>query len=92
MVVLVLIAAPPGLRGHATRWLIEIAPGVFAGNLTPRVRDRLWTTITDRIGDGQAVLVLTARNEQGWTTRTAGRDRWRPIDIEGLILIERPAR
>lgn len=91
MVVLVLIAAPPGLRGHVTRWLVELAPGVFSGNITPRVRDRLWTTITEKIGDGNAVLVLTARNEQGWTTRTAGRDRWRPIDIDGLILIERPA-
>lgn len=90
VIVLVLIAAAPGLRGHVTRWLVEIAPGVFAGTTSARVRDRLWDTVSQRVGDGQAVLVRRARNEQGWATRTAGRDRWWPVDLDGLILIERP--
>jgi len=90
MIVLVLIAVAPGLRGHVTRWLVEIAPGVFAGTLSARVRDKLWSTIANRVGDGQAVLVYRFRNEQGWTTRTAGRDRWWPVDLDGLILMERP--
>lgn len=89
--VLVLIAAPPGLRGHVTRWLVELAPGVFAGTLTTRVRERLWETVVSRVGDGQAVLVEKAPNEQGWSVRTVGRDRWRPIDIDGLMLMERPS-
>jgi CRISPR-associated protein Cas2 len=92
MTVLVLIAVAPGLRGHVTRWLIELAPGVFAGTLSARVRDHLWLTVEQRVGEGQAVLVYRVRNEQGWTTRTAGTDRWRPIDLDGLILVERPAR
>lgn len=92
MIVLVLIGAPPGLRGHVTRWLVELAPGVFAGTVSARVRDNLWTTVAERVGDGQAVLVLPSKNEQGWTTRTAGLDRWWPIDIDGLILMERPSR
>jgi len=92
MTVLVLIAVAPGLRGHVTRWLIELAPGVFAGTLSTRVRDHLWLTVEQRVGEGQAVLVYRVRNEQGWTTRTAGTDRWRPIDLDGLILVERPAR
>jgi len=65
MTVLVLIAAAPGLRGHVTRWLIELAPGVFAGTVSARARENLWRTIADRIGDGQAVLVYRVRNEQG---------------------------
>lgn len=88
--VIVLIAAHEGLRGHLTRWLTELAPGVFVGNPTRRIRDRLWPTITSRIGDGAAVMVEPASNEQGWTARTAGRDRWSPIDIDGLILLSRP--
>lgn len=92
MLVLVLIAAPPGLRGHVTRWLVELAPGGFAGSISARIRDRLWTTIEERIGDGQAVPVLPARNEQRWTARTAGRDRWRPVDLDGLILMQRPTQ
>jgi CRISPR-associated protein Cas2 len=90
MVVLVLIAVAPGLRGHVTRWLVELAPGVYAGTLSARVRDRLWDTLEERVGDGQAVLVFRARNEQGWSVRTAGRDRWSPVDLDGLMLMQRP--
>ncbi|MDH2392232.1 type I-E CRISPR-associated endoribonuclease Cas2e [Streptomyces sp. HNM0663] len=88
--VVVLIAAPPGLRGHLTRWFAEVAPGVYVGNPNPRVRDRLWAILTERIHDGQAAMIEPATTEQGWSTRTAGRDRWTPLDFDGLTLIARP--
>ncbi|WP_030894740.1 MULTISPECIES: type I-E CRISPR-associated endoribonuclease Cas2e [Streptomyces] len=90
MTVVVLIAAPEGLRGHLTRWMVEVAAGVFVGSPNQRIRDRLWTTLADRIADGQAVMIEPAKNEQGWSTRTAGRDRWYPVDFDGLMLIARP--
>jgi CRISPR-associated protein Cas2 len=90
MTVVLLIAAPPGLRGHLTRWLIEIGPGVFVGNASRRVRDHLWDVLEDRIGEGQAIMVEPAATEQGWSVRTAGKDRWRPVEWEGLVLCERP--
>ena len=40
LVVLVLTACPAGLRGHLTRWLLEISPGVFCGRVSARVRER----------------------------------------------------
>ncbi|GHJ29693.1 type I-E CRISPR-associated endoribonuclease Cas2 [Streptomyces sp. PRKS01-29] len=92
MTVIVLIAAPEGLRGHLTRWLVEVNAGVFVGNPSRRIRDRLWETLATRIGDGQAVLVEPASNEQGWAVRTAGRDRWRPVDYDGLLLSARNRR
>ncbi|MFD4830884.1 type I-E CRISPR-associated endoribonuclease Cas2e [Streptomyces uncialis] len=92
MTVIVLIAAPDGLRGHLTRWMVEVNAGVFVGNPSRRVRDRLWETLAARIGDGQVVLVEPATNEQGWAVRTAGRDRWRPVDFDGLILSARNRR
>ncbi|MGW4359448.1 type I-E CRISPR-associated endoribonuclease Cas2e [Streptomyces californicus] len=88
--VVVLIAAPPGLRGHLTRWFVEVAAGVYVGNPNTRIRDRLWTVLVERIHDGQAVMIEPASTEQGWTTRTAGRDRWSPIDFDGLTLMARP--
>ncbi|MFD6626221.1 type I-E CRISPR-associated endoribonuclease Cas2e [Streptomyces diastaticus] len=92
MTVIILIAAPEGLRGHLTRWMVEGNAGVFVGNPSRRIRDRLWELLTNRIGDGQAVLVEPSTNEQRWAVRTAGRDRWRPVDYEGLILsARRPA-
>lgn len=92
MTVVVLVAAPDGLRGHLTRWMVEVAPGVFVGNPNSRVRERVWLTLSDRIGDGQAVMVEPARNEQRWSVRTAGRDRWYPVDYDGLILSARARR
>ncbi|MET9292820.1 type I-E CRISPR-associated endoribonuclease Cas2e [Streptomyces sp. NPDC003077] len=92
MTVIVLTAAPEGLRGHLTRWMVEVNAGVFVGNPNRRVRDRLWQLLATRIGDGQAVLVEPAPNEQGWAVRTAGRDRWRPVDFDGLILSARERR
>ncbi len=90
MTVVVLIAAPPGLRGHLTRWFIETAPGVFVGTPNSRIRDRLWALLSERIHNGQAIMIETATTEQGWTTRTAGQDRWTPTDFDGITLIARP--
>ena len=87
--VIVLIAAPEGLRGHLTRWMVEVHAGVFVGNPSRRIRDRLWELLATRIGDGQAILVEPATNEQGWAVRTAGKDRWRPVDFDGLLLSAR---
>lgn len=89
MTVVVLIAAAEGLRGHLTRWMVEVAAGVFVGNPNPRIRDRLWTLLADRIGSGQAIMIEPANNEQRWAVRTAGHDRWNPIDLDGLILMAR---
>ena len=54
MVVIVLTACPVGLRGDLTRWLLEIAPGVFVGHIDARIRDRLWERIIDLLRDGRA--------------------------------------
>ena len=90
MSVIVLIAAAQGLRGYLSRWMIEIAPGVYVGNPSRRVRDEAWKTIRSRIGRGQATMIEPASNEQGWSVRTAGTDRYYPVDLDGLTLIARP--
>ncbi|MEU5940422.1 type I-E CRISPR-associated endoribonuclease Cas2e [Micromonospora sp. NPDC047548] len=92
MTVIVLIAVAEGLRGHLTRWMIEVADGVFVGNPSTRVRDCLWTLLATKVGDGQAIMIEPAQNEQGWAIRTAGRDRWLPVDLDGLILSARLRR
>ena len=33
MVVVVLAVVPERLRGHLTRWLMEISPGVYVGKV-----------------------------------------------------------
>lgn len=90
MVVLVLTACPPGLRGDVSRWLLEIAPGVFVGRISARVRDRLWERVIALSKDGRAVMVYTARNEQHLAFKVHQPD-WQPVDCEGVELICRPA-
>ncbi|MEV6982378.1 type I-E CRISPR-associated endoribonuclease Cas2e [Sphaerisporangium sp. NPDC051017] len=79
-------AGPDRLTGSIRR---SGDAGVFVGNPSRRIRDRLWDLLATRIGDGQAIMVEPAGNEQGWTVRTAGKDRWHPTDYDGLILSAR---
>jgi CRISPR-associated protein Cas2 len=90
MTVLVLSAVPPGLRGTLTRWLMEVQPGVFVGKLSRRIQERIWRDVRLQVGDGQAVLIFPARSEQGFSIWSVGRDRWKPVDLDGLTLMLRP--
>lgn len=89
MVVLVLTACPAGLRGHLTRWLLEISPGVFVGFVSTRVRDLLWERVTELAKDGRAIMVHSQRGEQRLAFRVHRHD-WEPVDIDGVHLIRRP--
>lgn len=89
MVVLVVTACPPGLRGHLTRWLLEISPGVFVGVLPTRVRLLLWERTQELVKDGRAIMIYPARNEQRLKYEVY-RHHWQPADFDGLTLIRRP--
>lgn len=89
MVVLVLSACPPGLRGYLTRWLIEVSAGVFVGRVSKRVRELLWDKTTSMVASGRAILVFSARNEQRLRFETHGH-HWHPVDCDGITLIMRP--
>ncbi|GAA0035415.1 MULTISPECIES: type I-E CRISPR-associated endoribonuclease Cas2e [Brevibacterium] len=89
MVVVVVAACPPGLRGELTRWLLEISPGTFVGKLSKRVRERVWQRVVDGVGTGRATIVWSANNEQGLEFLTHG-DTWKVSDFDGLRLITRP--
>jgi CRISPR-associated protein Cas2 len=90
MTVIVVAACPIGLRGHLTRWLLEIAPGVFVGKISARVRERMWDRVTDMVKTGRAIMVYGADNEQGLAFKVHAHD-WIPVDHEGINLILRPA-
>lgn len=89
MIVISLTAVPVGLRGDLTRWLFEISPGVFVGNVTARVRDKLWERVTGLAKDGRATMVYSARNEQHLAFKVHHSD-WEPVNIDGLTLVRRP--
>ncbi|MFT3969633.1 MAG: type I-E CRISPR-associated endoribonuclease Cas2e [Micropruina sp.] len=89
MVVLVLTACPVGLRGHVTRWLLEVAPGVFCGRVSAKVREELWSRVVEMSKDGRALMVFSRRGDQGMDFRVHHHD-WEPVDFDGVRLIRRP--
>lgn len=86
---IVVAACPVGLRGHLTRWLLEISAGVFVGRVSARVRDLLWQRTLEMVKTGRAIMVFSANNEQGLDFRVHQHE-WIPIDVEGLTLMLRP--
>lgn len=90
MVVLVLTACPSGLRGHLTRWLLEVSPGVFVGHVSARVRDLMWERVVELAKDGRAIMIHTARGEQRLAFKVHRHD-WKPVDLDGVQLMLRPA-
>lgn len=89
MVVLILTAVKPGLRGEITRWMIEPQAGVFVGNISARIRDKLWEKVEREVKEGSAILLYSARTEQGFAVRSHGDPRRFPVDFDGLTLIRR---
>lgn len=89
MIVLVLTACPAGLRGHLTRWLLEISPGIFVGHVPARIRDLLWMRVEEMCKDGRAILIYSTRNEQRLAFKVHQHD-WEVVDLDGLKLMRRP--
>lgn len=89
MIVLVLTACPPGLRGHLTRWLIEVSAGVFVGHCSARVRDELWDRVLEYAKNGRALMAYSTRTEQRFAIRHYGH-HWDPEDLDGITLLRRP--
>lgn len=88
MLVIVTESAPPRLRGYLSRWLLEVRAGVYLGDYSVRVRERLWEVVTHEIMDGNAVMAWSSRNESGFSFVTAGKNRRIPVDWDGFALVQ----
>jgi CRISPR-associated protein Cas2 len=88
MVVMTVELVPPRLRGALTRWLVEIAPGVYVGQLSAMVRDLVWKQTIEEAGDiGRVIQVYRTNNEQGFAIRMHGDSRRSVVDLDGLQLV-----
>ena len=66
MTVITLKSVPQSLRGDLTRWMQEIATGVYVGNFNSRIREYLWNRVKETMGHGEASMCFAARNEFGY--------------------------
>ena len=86
MMVIVLENAPPRLRGYLTRLLLEIRAGVYVGDYSAKVRERVWKMTKKEIEEGNAVLVWSCPNDSGFDFDTCGVNRRIQVDLDGLKL------
>lgn len=89
MIVLCVTNCPLGLRGDLSKWLSEVNTGVYIGKLSAKVRDELWSRVCDSIKTGQATMVYSTNNEQGYMFLTHN-TTWSATDYEGIILMKKP--
>lgn len=78
---------PHSLRGDLTKWCQEIQSGIYVGNVSARVRERLWQRVNENIGQGEATLVYNTNNELGYTFRTTRKDK-EVVDADGIPLMK----
>ncbi len=88
MTVMVLERVPAGVRGELTRWMLEPKTGVFVGEPSGLVREKLWAQVGAKLGGGAALLIYSSDAEQGFVMESYGDTSRRLVDFEGLWLVQ----
>jgi CRISPR-associated protein Cas2 len=87
MVVMILEKVPKSLRGELTRWMLEVATGVFVGSMTALVRDLLWEKCLEKSRAGRCCQLFRMNNEPGFEIRMEGDSNRSLIDFDGLTFV-----
>lgn len=87
MLAIVVENAPPRLRGRLAIWLLEVRAGVYVGNVSRRIREMIWETVTQGIEEGNAVVVWSTNTESGFDFMTLGKNRREPVEMDGIKLV-----
>jgi CRISPR-associated endoribonuclease cas2 len=90
LTVVTLSKVPNSLRGDLTKWMQELAAGVYVGSFNIRIRELLWKRIIDNIGDGEATICYPCKNELGYCFDTMNTQR-EVVDFDGIPIVQRPA-
>ena len=77
------------LRGDLTKWMQEIAVGVYVGNFNSRVREELWERVKQNVGRGEATLAYSSNNELGYLFDMHNCQR-EPVEFDGITLVRLP--
>ena len=81
--------APMSLRGDLSKWMQEIATGIYVGNYNTKVREKIWLRVNETIGKGEATLSYYCRNEIGYDFDTRNTVQ-QVINYEGIPLVFLP--
>lgn len=86
LTIITLKKSPPSLRGDLTKWMQEIATGVYVGNFNTKVREQLWERVKQSVGTGEATMSYAYRNEIGYRFETLNTQR-QVVDFDGIPLV-----
>lgn len=89
LTVITMTNCPLSLRGDLTKWMQEIATGVYVGNFNGRVREELWKRIEGSVGNGAVTMSFSSRNEIGYDFKTIHSHR-EVVYSDGLPLVRIP--
>ena len=89
---MILESTPASLKGELSRWLVEPKSGVFLGNPSARVRDRLWEKALSKCRGGGVLQIWSSRCPQGYLWRSFGKLSRELVDMEGMALVRRPVK
>lgn len=79
---------PEHLHGYLTRFLTEVDSGLYVGNLSRNVVERIWDRILEVVDDGSTTLIFNDPNrEQGFSIRTVGKQAKVTLNVDGLTLV-----
>ncbi|MCP5098646.1 MAG: type I-E CRISPR-associated endoribonuclease Cas2 [Chloroflexi bacterium] len=90
MIIMILEKVPIGLRGELSRWLLEPRTGVFVGQVSGMVRDKLWDKCCKHKKTGGILQIWSTNSEQRFQMRADGDTSRRIVECEGLQLIQIP--
>ena len=78
------------LRGELSRWLLEPKAGVFVGQVSAMVREKLWELVCKGVKGGACMMVWSTNSEQGFKIASWGDTSRHILDWEGLQLVTKP--
>ena len=91
LTVITLKNSPSSLRGDLTKWMQEIATGVYVGNFNSKIRAMLWQRVIESVGHGEATLSYANRNELGYNFETHNSIKT-SLDFDGIPLVFTPIK
>ncbi len=91
LTVITLKNVPKSLRGDLTKWMNEIASGVYVGNFNSKVRENLWKRVKENVKEGEATLTYAYRNEIGYFFDTINANR-EVVSLDGIPLVMVPVK
>jgi len=85
--VMILENTPASLKGELSRWLVEPKSGIFLGNPSARVRDKLWEKALSKCRTGGVLQIWSSRCAQGYLWRSFGKLSRQMVNVEGMALV-----